>query len=312
VTTPHPLRGRPDALEVAVPVATMWTGPDAAREADAAAVLAEPDVEGWTAGMDQESRRGLMGRTLTQLLLGEGVEVLEERGPWVRVAALLQPSSQDPSGYPGWVRRVHLGSPVPRSEGATAFVMGRTATCRTSTGSDLVLSFGTALWVDEVRDGSVEVLLPGGDRGSLPRQGVRLAQPEQSWRFGPEDALGLAEQFLGLRYLWGGTSSWGLDCSGLVHLTHRALGVLVPRDAADQAEAANVVPVPLDDVRRGDLYFFARPGEGVYHVGFASRAYSGTGERFMLHAPEAGQRIEDAVMAPHRADALVSAGRVTP
>jgi cell wall-associated NlpC family hydrolase len=124
-------------------------------------------------------------------------------------------------------------------------------------------------------------------------------------------ALDYAHRFLGLRYLWGGTSDAGVDCSGLVHRSWRALGVVLPRDAHDQA--AHVDPVSLDDVRPGDLYFFARPGESIYHVGFVTRPVQDDGTRWMLHAPESGTPlVEDAPLAPHRAETLVSAGRVRP
>ena len=122
-------------------------------------------------------------------------------------------------------------------------------------------------------------------------------------------ALTFAQRFLGLRYLWGGTSDAGVDCSGLVHRSFRALGIVLPRDAHDQA--AFVEPVALDDVRPGDLYFFARPGESVYHVGFVTRPVQDDGTRWMLHAPESGTPfVEDAPLAPYRSETLVSAGRV--
>jgi cell wall-associated NlpC family hydrolase len=86
--------------------------------------------------------------------------------------------------------------------------------------------------------------------------------------------------------------------------------VLLPRDAHDQAASAQVEPVPLEAVRPGDLYFFARPGERIYHVGFVTRPVDDDGIRWMLHAPEGGELIEDAPLAPHRVDTLVAAGRV--
>ncbi len=119
-----------------------------------------------------------------------------------------------------------------------------------------------------------------------------------------------ARGFLGVRYLWGGTSAWGVDCSGLVHLCWRSQGVLLPRDAHDQAASPRVEPVPLDAVRPGDLYFFARPGERIYHVGFVTSPVAADGTRWMLHAPEGGELIEDVPLAPHRLETLVSAGRV--
>jgi hypothetical protein len=295
-------------LEVSVPVATMWTSPEAPRDIDAPALSDEPDVAAWTGSMDAAVRKGLAGRTLTQLLMGEAVLVLEEREDWVRAVALNQPSSAHESGYPGWVRREHLGAPVARTSGPSAFVMTPRATCETEDGRSCDLSFGTGLWLESAGHEAAVALLPGGRRGRIPLKHLRLAHKKQQPVYGADDLLDVASQFLGLRYLWGGTSAWGLDCSGLVHLVFRAFGVVLPRDASDQA--AHVRSVPLDSVRPGDLYFFARPGERVYHVGFVSRPVGADGVRWMLHAPEGGELIEDCPLAPHRVGTLVAAGRV--
>jgi len=312
--------GVDDVLEVTVPATTLWTGPDAAREVDGPAVTGRCDVAAWAAGLDAEARAGLHGRTLSQLLLGESVRVVGERGDWAEVRALNQPSSADTAGYPGWVPRAHLGARVRREHGAGAFVVTPTAPCLTDDGDRLELSFGTALWVAAAGDDHAQVLLPGERQGRIPLEHVRLAHKRQQPTYGPDDILASAAQFLGLRYLWGGTSAWGLDCSGLVHLAYRAHGVVLPRDAFDQAElgrgvpgeAAYVEPVPLDEVRPGDLYFFARPGRRIYHVGFVSRPVQEDGTRWMLHAPESGEHdlVEDAPLAPHRTATLVAAGRV--
>ncbi|HEX6247489.1 MAG TPA: C40 family peptidase [Nocardioidaceae bacterium] len=304
----HPLFGHPDVLEVTVPVATMWARPDAPREVDRDAVADLPDVAAWADALDTPLRQGLNGRTLTQLLLGEAVLVVEDRGDWVRVVALGQPSSADPSGYPGWMRRAHLGSAVRRSTGPAAFVMTRSAPCDVEDDTEVELSFGTGLWVESVSEDAVTALLPGDRRGQVSLRHLRLAHEQQQPVYGGDDVLAAASRLLGLRYLWGGTSAWGLDCSGLVHLAFRAFGVLLPRDAVDQAAA--VEPVNLDEVRPGDLYFFAPPGGPVNHVGLVSREPGPDGVLWMLHAPEAGMLLEECPMAPHRRETLRAAGRV--
>lgn len=95
-------------LRVAVGMATVWTSPEAPRDLDAAAVADRPDVLLWPGGLTPAARLGLHGRTLTQLQAGEPVTIVEDRGDWVRVAALWQPNPGDDQGYLGWVRRAHL------------------------------------------------------------------------------------------------------------------------------------------------------------------------------------------------------------
>jgi gamma-D-glutamyl-L-lysine dipeptidyl-peptidase len=302
-----------EVLEVAVPVATMWSSPEAPREVDRPALLDTPDVAGWARGMDAGLRRELNGRTLTQLLLGEPVQVLERADEWVRVVATWQPSAAHPDGYPGWVRRAHLAPPVGPGP-ARAVVTSPRTTLTLDDGRRHEVSLGTSLAVVEgaAAAAAVHVEVPGGPRGSLtgtlPRCDVHLARLGADTSAMRADLLGTAERFLGLGYLWGGTSAWGLDCSGLVHLVLRSHGISMPRDACDQAEAAS--PVGLDEAEPGDLYFFAKPGEPVYHVGFVAHPLREEGVRRMLHAPEGGGLVENTPLVTHRVETLVSAGRV--
>lgn len=291
---------------VSVPVATVWSAPDAPRPGDALAVADRPDVAAWASSMDGAVRRGLHGRCETQLLLGEEVLVLDEVDSWSRVVATGQPCHADARGYPGWVRTAHLGDGRP-PYGREAVVSQPSCVYAGHRAGPLTLSFGTVVQVLDHEEPVASVALGDGQRGALPRAALR-DQPAGDPTAGSEAVLEAARQFLGLPYLWGGTSAWGLDCSGLVHLVLRSFGVLLPRDADDQAACRSLPPVPLDAVLPGDLYFFAVDDGPVSHVGFATSA-ANRGERRMLHAPEEGAGIEEVPLPPHRLGTLVAARR---
>jgi gamma-D-glutamyl-L-lysine dipeptidyl-peptidase len=127
--------------------------------------------------------------------------------------------------------------------------------------------------------------------------------PARDARVSGAALLATARHHLGLPYLWGGMSTYGLDCSGLVHLSLRTLGLVVPRDAHDQQDAAT--PVRLEEVQAGDLLFFARDGQPAHHVGIA------TGDGGMLHAPETGAVIVEEPLTRERRESLSGAGRFT-
>jgi cell wall-associated NlpC family hydrolase len=79
------------------------------------------------------------------------------------------------------------------------------------------------------------------------------------------EAVEEARRYLGAPYLWGGMTERGIDCSGLVHMSYRWLGRLVPRDADQQEEAG--APVEEDDLERGDLITYGGE-EGTTHIAF--------------------------------------------
>ena len=76
--------------------------------------------------------------------------------------------------------------------------------------------------------------------------------------------LEVARSYLGTRYLWGGLTAQGIDCSGLVHMAYRRLGRLVPRDADQQEDAA----LEVDDPEAGDLVTYGEPGAPADHIAF--------------------------------------------
>ena len=150
-----------------------------------------------------------------------------------------------------------------------------------------------------------EVMLPDGRKGWCPYAdladfSVWAEKAKQS----EQGIINTAKQFLGVPYLWGGTSSKGLDCSGLVRLTWMMNGYLLPRNAGQQAALGreiimeanhNVAPdsdgfykemlARTRNLKPGDLIYFGTPEsrwkkESITHVGI----YIGDG-RF-IHASQ--------------------------
>jgi cell wall-associated NlpC family hydrolase len=88
---------------------------------------------------------------------------------------------------------------------------------------------------------------------------------------GQADFVAIAEMFLSVPYLWGGKSSLGIDCSGLVQIALQTAGRTCPRDTYMQEQALGA-PVAIPDIRRGDLVFWkghvavARDAETMIHA----------------------------------------------
>jgi len=81
------------------------------------------------------------------------------------------------------------------------------------------------------------------------------------------EMLELSKKFLGLPYTWGGTSSYGYDCSGFAQMLCRRRGINMPRDAQPQAEWSGAVPVKREDLAPGDLLYFGSSEKHITHTG---------------------------------------------
>ena len=94
-------------------------------------------------------------------------------------------------------------------------------------------------------------------------------------------ALAFALSQLGVPYVWGGESTSGYDCSGLVQASYRAVGTVLPRTAQEQYDAGPHLPASAQ-LQPGDLVFFGQNSSDVTHVGIVVRS----GE--MVDAPRPG------------------------
>lgn len=105
----------------------------------------------------------------------------------------------------------------------------------------------------------------------------------------------------GRPYRYGGnTPETGFDCSGFVRWVYNPLGVELPRRSRDMLKTGS--PVPLDELKPGDLVFF---NSGYSHVGI----YTGHGT--YIHSPRTGKRIQESQLFPKgRGNKIVGARRI--
>jgi cell wall-associated NlpC family hydrolase len=271
-----------------VAVATLWKAPGIYRAIDRPSVTNPVEPIAWSKNLaSTASRVWLDSHVQTQALYGQTVRVLERRGGWVKVAVVDEPDPQDPHGYPGWLPASQLTTGfdgrgryvVAVSRNAPLIVHGRT----------LMLSYGTRLPLVRWSGDFAVVRTPDGVGN--------LSGADDPLRYSAASIVAQAERFVGVRYLWGGLSAWGFDCSGLVWDVYRAHGMTIPRDADPQFRHG--APVALDALRPGDLLFYGTQSY-VHHVAI----YAGRGR--MVEAPDSAHSVR---VVPVRRGELVGARR---
>ena len=120
------------------------------------------------------------------------------------------------------------------------------------------------------------VVLAGGPVGRSTRSAPASAPSAAR-------VLGQAEEYLGVPYVWGGSSpEEGFDCSGYVRYVYGRQGVPLPRTSREQARAGQAVTARLASLRAGDLMLFAEPAHAISHVAI----YAGDGR--IIHSSSSG------------------------
>lgn len=198
----------------------------------------------------------------TEALFGEAVTVYDVRDGWAWVQL-------ESDGYVGYVLESALGAPHAPTHTVTAERTFLYPEADIKSPALMALSLGSPLAVVGAKGALLE----------LASGGYVVARHAAAAGDFAEDFVAVAEALVGIPYLWGGKSTKGLDCSGLLQLAMQRAGLGCPRDSDMQAKALGRSTSQDSVLQRGDLVFW--PG----HVGImvdASRLLHANGHHMQV------------------------------
>jgi len=218
---------------------------------------------------------------VSQARLGTPVVILKEHHSWLLI--------QTPDNYISWTEKSSI-VPEDRHEMGIWKNADRviyldntgwlydTTTVNSGVTGDLVA--GSIMEKIREFNGYVNVKLPDGRKGFILKQKVMDFNVWKSTIKCTEDNVcKVAATFMGLPYLWGGSSTKGVDCSGFVQSVYFLNGLILQRDASLQALHGSVVDISAgyNNLKSGDLLFFGSKEKGKNHVTHVA-IYLGNGD----------------------------------
>lgn len=212
----------------------------------------------------------------TQSILGTPVKVLKEHEGFYLI--------QTPNDYLGWLDddglvRINKDEFDEWNKSKKVIYKNHYGLIRLKTdlNSEVVSDIveGCIVKVISEKDGFSHIELPDGRSGFLPSSDLEdFSKWMNNSKPNAQEILNTAKSFMGFPYLWGGTSIKGIDCSGFTGTAYFLNGVLLPRDANQQAKAGDEITIDesFSNLKPGDLLFFGRKKsndnpEKISHVG---------------------------------------------
>jgi gamma-D-glutamyl-L-lysine dipeptidyl-peptidase len=195
---------------------------------------------------------------INQLLLGETVFVLSRPDElWMEVQTVLD-------GYRGFVSALMM-QVMPRDWDKKMWRLEDKWQVYGIGDESWLLPMGSRVKV--LSQGKIQ--LPDGRIGTLDEPTYRYWKPG-AFQADPIDfterMIAFAEAMQGTPYLWGGRTTTGIDCSGLIQTSALLAGKILPRDAKEQVKLGLIVENKTESLERGDLLYFSNNHQDISHV----------------------------------------------
>lgn len=213
---------------------------------------------------------------VSQVMMGTPLKVLDVKNKWYRV--------QTPEYYIGWMDFGGLqrfsAKEMEEWKNSKRYLFNRiTGIVYDSPGkkgmvvSDVVL--GDLFEVESEKKRFLKIKIPDGRTGYVRKADCISFDDWSNSEPDFQSIFSVAQEMMGFPYLWGGTSGKGVDCSGFVKLVFYARGIILARDASQQARYGEAVDFTnRNNLQPGDLLFFGRTAQRITHVGI----YLGNGD----------------------------------